>query len=77
MVKSNDYGGRNHRICNQYSMACISDLVSLDPTAGMTDSFEGRGAYSRGRFIGGFTVVSFGHVSTDQPTICVTGTLVK
>ncbi len=40
--------GRNHRVCNQYSMACIFNTVSLDPTARLTDSFEGRGAYSMG-----------------------------
>ncbi len=27
-------------------MACIFNTVSLDHTAGITDSFEGRGAYS-------------------------------
>ncbi len=29
-------------------MACIFNTVSLDLTAAMTDSFDGRGAYSRG-----------------------------
>ncbi len=29
-------------------MACIFNTVSLDLNAAMTDSFEGRGAYSRG-----------------------------
>ncbi len=29
-------------------MACIFNTVLLDLTAAMTDSFEGRGAYSRG-----------------------------
>ncbi len=39
---------RNYRICNQCSLACIFNTALLDLTAGMTDSFEGRGAYSRG-----------------------------
>ncbi len=45
--------GRNSRICNRYSMACIFNAVLLDLSAGITDSFEGRlirggGGYSRG-----------------------------
>ncbi len=45
-------------------MACIFNTVLLDLSAAMTDSFEGRGAYSRvgglfeGWLIGGFTVCS-------------------
>ncbi len=35
-------------VCNQYSTACIFNTVLLDLTARITDSFEGRGAYSRG-----------------------------
>ncbi len=50
MVKSNDEGG--NRICNEYSVACIFNTVLIDLTAGITDSFEGRGGYSRG---GGLT----------------------
>ncbi len=42
-------------------MACIFNAISLDLTAGMTDSFEGRGAYPRGGgLIGGFTVDRYG-----------------
>ncbi len=44
---------------NQCSMACIfnTGTVLLDLSAAMTDSFEGRGAYSRWGLIGGFTVI--------------------
>ncbi len=37
-------------------MACIFKAVLLDLRAGIINSFEGRGAYSRGALIGGFTV---------------------
>ncbi len=46
-------------ICNQCSMACIFNTVLLDLSVAMTDSFEGRGAYSREGLIGGFTVIGF------------------
>ncbi len=51
----NDQGGRNYRICNQYSIACIFNTALLHLTAGTTDPFEGTGAYSSG---GGLLEVS-------------------
>ncbi len=51
MVKSNNHRGGDHSICNQHSLwrlANIFNAVLLDLTAGITDSFEHRGAYSRG-----------------------------
>ncbi len=41
-------------------MACIFNTVLLDLSAAMTDSFDGRGAYSRGGgLIGGFMVGNY------------------
>ncbi len=57
--RNNDWGGEVEVIviCNQYSMACIFNTVLLDLSAGINDSFEGRGLI-RGRAligIGGCT----------------------
>ncbi len=51
MVKSIDYGGRNHRACNRYSMACIFTTVSFDLTL-VQESLT----HSMGRLIGGFAI---------------------
>ncbi len=50
MVRSSDYGGRNHRICNQHPVAYIFNTIMIGGK--LTDSFS---AERRG-LIAGFTV---------------------
>ncbi len=48
MLESCDLEDRSNWFCNHYSRARIFNTVLLDLIAGITNSFEGKGAYSRG-----------------------------